>query len=118
MGFIKSLCCVFQPADGCSACRWLVKINCFLYFSVTKVKNKEKQIGKPPLNCNKRGDLPAFSCYSLTLVDTQKLVDSWGKCDFSLLSQGVDQCLRDPFLCMFFCFIFVLSFLFSFFFFH
>ena len=26
-----------------------------------------------------KGGLPAFRCYSLTLVDTQKLVDSWGK---------------------------------------
>ena len=29
----------------------------------------------------KRG-LSAFRCYSLMLVDTQELVDSWGKCDF------------------------------------
>ena len=29
---------------------------------------------------HQKGGLPAFWCYSLLLVDTQMLVDSWGKC--------------------------------------
>ena len=43
------VCCVFWPANGCSACRSLLKIICFciktifLYFSLNNLKKKEKR---------------------------------------------------------------------------
>ena len=46
----------------------------FSYLSVTNGKKKEKLVVK--------GGLPVFRCYSLTLVDTQKLVDSWENMHF------------------------------------
>ena len=51
----------------------------FSYFSVTNGNKERKAVQKHAI----KGSLP-FRCYSLMLVDTQKLVDSWGKCDFSM----------------------------------
>ena len=65
------MCCVFWPANGCSACRSLVEINFLmlqqLFPSISAIKclknakNYKKHVIK--------GGLPAFRCYSLKLVD-------------------------------------------------
>ena len=59
-----------------------VYLQVFSYFSVTNIKKKEKERKgkerKATQKHTKKG-LPAFRCYSSMLVDTQKLVDSWGK---------------------------------------
>ena len=50
----------------------------FNIFSVTNRKNKIYK--KQKTNTNRA--LPVFRSYSQTLVDNQRLVDSWGKYDF------------------------------------
>ena len=52
-------CCVFPPANRCSACRSLVKIiyfalkQVFSYFSVTNRKKERKAVLKHAKTCNK-----------------------------------------------------------------
>ena len=57
---VLALCCVFGPANGCSACRLLVEIICFCVktsfssFSITNEKNKGKRKNNTE-NLHKRG---------------------------------------------------------------
>ena len=75
---IKGVCCVFQPANWCFACRLLCEIiffsilKCFSIFFHCKCIKKRKS-AKTKEKYIKRG-LSAFRCYSKTLVDTQRLV--------------------------------------------
>ena len=77
--------CVFWPANWCFACRLLVEIifQSFWHFSIFSWQNNEIKRKKRNSKTWKRG-LPAFRCYSSMLVDTQTLVDSWKKYNFSL----------------------------------
>ena len=79
-----------QEMGAPHAVRWLKSIfwrlNNFFHPLRNKIKKKKgSRTKKTCKNMQHKGGLPAFRCYSLMLIDTQKLVDSFRKCDFFLI---------------------------------
>ena len=82
----RSLVVYFAPHAVCWSKSFVFVLKqVFFIFFHHKRKKRKKTERKAIQKHAKKGGLPAFRCYSLRLVDTQKLVDSSGKCDFFLI---------------------------------